>query len=105
MFDINQYSNIQQRALVMQGGASLGAYEAGAFKAIYEKIGNKNSSKNGLERDRYFFDIVTGTSIGAIHGAIIVNYVVQNRKKGKSMSASWKGVDQIYIIFGRMYPH
>lgn len=55
MIDINQYSNIQQRALVMQGGDSLGAYEAGAFKAIYEKIDNKNSSKNGLVRDRHFF--------------------------------------------------
>ena len=83
----------------MQGGASLEAYEAGAFKAIYEKIDNKNSSKNDLERDRHFFDIVAGTSIGAIHGAIIVNYVVQNRKKGKSMYASWKGVDQVLCDF------
>ncbi len=99
MFDINQYSNIQQRALVMQGGASLGAYEAGVFKAIYEKIGNKNTSRNDQENDKHFFDIVAGTSIGAIHGAIIVNYVVQNRKKGKSMSASWKGVDQVLYNF------
>jgi predicted acylesterase/phospholipase RssA len=71
----------------MQGGAALGAYEAGAFRAIYENI-DKTYSKNGQEKDRHFFDIVAGTSIGAIHGAIIVNYVVQNRKKGKSMHAS-----------------
>ena len=45
MIDIDQYSNISQRALVMQGGASLGAYEAGVFKAIYEKI-TKNKSRN-----------------------------------------------------------
>jgi NTE family protein len=27
-----------QRALVLQGGGSLGAYEAGAYQALYEKI-------------------------------------------------------------------
>jgi NTE family protein len=27
-----------QRALVLQGGGSLGAYEAGAYQAIYERI-------------------------------------------------------------------
>jgi predicted acylesterase/phospholipase RssA len=27
-----------QRALVLQGGGALGAYEAGAFKALYESI-------------------------------------------------------------------
>ena len=37
--------------------------------------------------------------IGAIQGAIVVNYVVQNRKKGKSMYESWLGVDQILYDF------
>ena len=27
-----------QRALVLQGGGSLGAYEAGAYQAIYERF-------------------------------------------------------------------
>jgi NTE family protein len=97
MIDINQYSNVSQRALVMQGGASLGSYEAGVFKAIYEKI-TKNNDQNG-QKDKHFFDIVAGTSIGAIQGAIVVNYVVQNRKKGKSMYESWLGVDQILYDF------
>ena len=97
MIDINQYSNVSQRALVMQGGASLGSYEAGVFKAIYEKI-TKNNNQNG-QKDKHFFDIVAGTSIGAIQGAIVINYVVQNRKKGKSMYESWLGVDQILYDF------
>jgi NTE family protein len=97
MIDINQYSNVSQRALVMQGAASLGSYEAGVFKAIYEKI-TKNNDQNG-QKDKHFFDIVAGTSIGAIQGAIVVNYVVQNRKKGKSMYESWLGVDQILYDF------
>ena len=27
-----------QRALVLQGGGALGAYQAGVFKSLYEKI-------------------------------------------------------------------
>jgi NTE family protein len=27
-----------QRALVLQGGGSLGAYEAGAYEALYERL-------------------------------------------------------------------
>ena len=52
MIDINQYSNIPQVALVMQGGASLGAFETGVFKAIYEKI-TKTNGQNG-QKDKHF---------------------------------------------------
>jgi predicted acylesterase/phospholipase RssA len=69
-----------QRALVFQGGGSLGAYEAGVFKALYEKITRKDEI-NG-EKDRPLFDIVAGTSIGAINAAILVSHVTENR--------SWK---------------
>ena len=34
-----------QRALVLQGGGSLGAYEAGAYQAIYEKITKMDKEK------------------------------------------------------------
>lgn len=46
------------KALVLEGGGAKGAYQIGAYKALYE---------NG-ER----FDIITGTSIGALNGAMIV---------------------------------
>ena len=46
-------------ALVLQGGAALGAYEAGVLKALLEPPGRR-------------FDIVTGCSIGAIMAAILV---------------------------------
>ncbi|MGC2307628.1 MAG: patatin-like phospholipase family protein [Nitrososphaeraceae archaeon] len=65
-----------QRALVFQGGGSLGAYEAGAYQALYERVIKKDREK-GL-RDRPVLDIVAGTSIGAINAAIIVSYVVEN---------------------------
>jgi NTE family protein len=66
-----------QRALVLQGGGSLGAYEAGAYQALYEKI-TKADIERG-EKDRPFLNIVAGTSIGAINAAIIVSYVTENK--------------------------
>lgn len=46
-----------ETVLVMQGGGSLGAYECGVFKRL---------TKHGIK-----FDIVAGTSIGAINAGII----------------------------------
>ncbi|MDH3656558.1 MAG: patatin-like phospholipase family protein [Nitrosopumilus sp.] len=63
----------EQRALVLQGGGALGAYEVGVLKALYEKISEKDK-KEGRE-DRPLFDIVAGTSIGAINSAILVSHV------------------------------
>lgn len=65
-----------QRALVLQGGGSLGAYEAGAYQALYERL-TKADRENG-EKGRPLLNIVGGTSIGAINAAIIVSYVVEN---------------------------
>ncbi len=45
-------------ALVLQGGGAYGAYELGAFQAIWEK---------GIRPD-----VVTGVSIGAINAAVVV---------------------------------
>ena len=46
-----------ENVLILQGGGSLGAFGCGVFKALY---------KEGVR-----FDIVGGTSIGAVNGAII----------------------------------
>jgi predicted acylesterase/phospholipase RssA len=51
-----------QRALVFQGGGALGAYEAGTYQQMYSKV-RKESLDDGL------FDIVAGTSIGAINSS------------------------------------
>jgi NTE family protein len=54
--------NRLQRALVLQGGGSLGAYEAGVFEVLYYWI------KKDIDNDNEnVFDIVAGTSIGAIN--------------------------------------
>jgi NTE family protein len=62
-----------QRAIVLQGGGALGAYEAGVFQALYEKLHSTNGNKQSS-----LFDIVAGTSSGAMNGAMLVSHVVQN---------------------------
>ena len=62
-----------QRALVLQGGGALGAYDVGVFQAIYEKI--KATISND---DRALFDVVAGTSSGAMNAAILVSNAAEN---------------------------
>ena len=68
-----------QRALVFQGGGALGAYQAGVFKALYEKIKRTQSDDNS-DKTAPLFDIIAGTSIGAVNGAILVSYFLENKK-------------------------
>ena len=53
-----------QRALVLQGGGALGAYEAGALKVLCKKLidGTRNEQEN-----EPLFHIIAGTSIGAMN--------------------------------------
>ncbi len=60
-----------QRALVLGGGGSLGAYEVGVLKTMCRKL--KEMDKRNHEEDRLLFDIVAGTSIGAMNGAVLVS--------------------------------
>ena len=66
----------KERALVLQGGGSLGAYEAGAYKALYESLLKKDKSEG--KEISITFDIIAGTSIGAMNAAILTSYVVEN---------------------------
>jgi len=60
-----------QRALVLAGGGALGAYEVGVLKTLCKKLREKD--KENHEEDRLLFDIVAGTSIGAMNGAVLVS--------------------------------
>jgi NTE family protein len=70
MTRVGSKSLTRQRALVLQGGGALGAYDAGVFQAIYENINKKD--------DRPLFDIVAGTSSGAMNSAILVSNAKEN---------------------------
>jgi predicted acylesterase/phospholipase RssA len=79
-----------QRALVLQGGGALGAYEAGVIKALAKKL-TEEDDRNGYGGARPLFDIVAGASIGAINGALLVCHVL-NRMREKprpSNSECW----------------
>ena len=91
------------RAMIFQGGVALGAYEAGVFQAIVEKVSKNNEDKKrkGVQIEkRPLFDIVAGASIGAMNGAIAVSSVT---KKGKSLEdeKNWEASAKEVIEFWR----
>ena len=67
---------VKERALVLQGGGSLGAYEAGAYEALYGWL-SKRDKEEGKQKN-ITFDIIAGTSIGAMNAAVLTSYVVEN---------------------------
>ncbi len=76
-----------QRALVFQGGGSLGAYEAGVFHVLYHWIRKDSSEYENI------FDIIAGTSIGAINASIIMNHFLDNKSEDNtSKEESPRGV-------------
>lgn len=75
------------RALIFQGGGALGAYEAGVFKELYDRL---------HEPGKPLFDIVAGTSIGAINAAILVSHVIKNDN-------SWKNADKALLDFWQCF--
>lgn len=77
------------RALIFQGGGSLGAYEAGAYKAINEDLSAYFRTEG--KEDEPIFHIVSGTSIGAINAALLVSYVKENK--------TWEGSGERLIDF------
>ena len=87
--NINRNNKKKMRALVLQGGGSVGAFQAGAFKALYEKI-TREDKENGNE-GRPLFDIIAGTSIGAINAAVLVSHVAENK--------TWKGSSEKLVEF------
>src|SRR5262245_26652985 len=76
-----------QRALVLQGGGALGAYEVGVYKVLYHWINER------IGQDENIFDVIAGTSAGAINGALLLNHVLVNKKNNPSNSTKqcWAG--------------
>ncbi|ARU04317.1 hypothetical protein CCO03_06185 [Comamonas serinivorans] len=64
------------KALVLQGGGALGAYQAGVFEALH--------------RDYKVLDWVAGVSIGAINGALIAGNAPERRVE--ALQAFWRQV-------------
>ena len=86
----NPHHHQTHRALIFQGGGALGAYEAGIYKALYDNLIEKSINEN-----RQLFDIVAGTSAGAINATLLVNHVLQNKNK----SNPWEGSPEMLYQF------
>jgi NTE family protein len=85
---LSQENDNCQRTLVFQGGGALGAYEAGTYQHIYRKVSQENP-------DGRLFDIIAGTSIGAINSSVLVgHYLKYNSWVGSAekLLEFWKGL-------------
>ena len=65
----------RHRTLIFHGGGAMGAYEAGVYRALYDWI-----SKYVENKDRNIFDIIAGTSVEVINGAIIRSHFLNKKK-------------------------
>lgn len=70
-----------QRAIVLQGGGALGAYDAGVLKALCERIHEIDGE--AASRKRNVFDVLAGTSSGAINASIVSGFVTDEIRKAK----------------------
>ena len=86
----NNNKHKRHRTLILQGGGALGAYEAGIYKALYDNLIEKS-----IDENRHLFDIVAGTSAGAINATLIVNHVMQNIDNPNP----WKGSSETLYQF------
>ncbi len=84
----HQQEKVKQTALVLQGGGALGAYEVGALTTIVKLAVQENGNA-----DSDLFNVVSGSSIGAINGAILVQEFVKNRswtEAVKNLEIFWR---------------
>jgi NTE family protein len=85
-----------QRALVLQGGGALGAYEAGVVNILSRNLRIKDK-ENG-EENRLLFDVIAGTSIGAMNSAILVSQYLETKsweKASEELEKFW--TDQLSL--------
>ena len=77
------------RALILQGGGALGAYEVGALKGFFDRL-SKEDRESEKRKGRPMFDIVAGASIGAVNAAILVDNVIHPKNKDVDTEKIWK---------------
>ena len=96
-------SSFTQRALILQGGGALGAYEVGALQEICSDL-IMDDAKNPKRRENQpLFDIVAGASIGAVNAAILVDNVVNPKDKGANNSKIWAdAIDVLDAFFAKI---
>ena len=86
----------KQRALILQGGGALGAYEAGALREFCIGLDAEDASDPERLEGQPMFDIVAGASIGAANATILVDNVINPRNEVANNSKSW--IDAVDVL-------
>lgn len=93
--------------LVLSGGGARGAYEVGVLRYVREMLKLDTT-----------FEVVTGTSVGAINGAYVAATCDRPRAQGRALARVWNelSIDEVYrfgwqqvrelprVLFGRDLP-
>ena len=79
-----------KRAIVLSGGGARGAYEAGVLRFILDEL----PKRTGIEPD---FEIVCGTSVGAIHSCFLAATADEDRR-GERLVEIWDNM-RVHEIF------
>jgi NTE family protein len=79
-----------RRALVFSGGGARGAYEAGVVRYLIEELPRRVGRP-------VHFDILCGTSVGAIHACYLAGTAEQDASRAGRLVDLWKGmrVDEV----------
>jgi len=79
-------------ALVLSGGGARGAYEAGVLSYLFERI--YPELPDGFE-----FDIVSGTSVGAIHAGFVAASADQRAdRRAAGLLDTWSGMQLEHVL-------
>ena len=93
----------RQRALILQGGGALGAYEVGALREFCSRLSEEDSSNPERPEQQPMFDIVAGASIGAVNASILVNNVINSKTDSTSSSMAWSdAVDTLDAFYDKI---
>lgn len=75
-------TNKPKRAVVLSGGGARGAYEAGVLRFILDEL----PQRTGITPD---FEIVSGTSVGAIHACFLAATADETETRGQRLVEIW----------------
>ncbi|MEE3326360.1 MAG: patatin-like phospholipase family protein [Myxococcota bacterium] len=74
-----------KRAIVLSGGGARGAYEAGVLRFILDELPRRRKIEP-------HFDIICGTSVGAIHAAFVAATANEPGERGPQLVGIWEGL-------------
>src|SRR5512139_1186597 len=74
-----------RRALVLSGGGARGAYEAGVLRFLFEALPHRLGHAPRI-------DIVSGTSVGAIHACFVAATAHLGEERGARLARVWSGM-------------